>query len=359
MRIYQCSWSHCWHEPSTCRDLCYSSRGQKLFGAPATFTPRYTLSGVSLRTLYHRPVRSLVYIAAKKPDTESQPELEDMADLSSVSKQSLVTGQLCLCGVAILWGSYSPVVRYIYSCPGPPTPAALTAVRTVIQAVALLISDVIVRQQQLTSPQKVRARRNVMSPRVSRNYDSYPEIVGSALSRLSNALHSTSSKLWVAGVELGFWNFCGSTFQALGLQYTSATRGAFLIQVGRSQQWRKSCIWYACFEQLFLALACMYSMFPDTSMQATSLLTPVMAAMAGEETSRGVWLGCCCTLAGTVLITLDHSAASEHGLAAASSLGDVSPMLILLLCMLTGFWAYVHTSTIATSVTSSRMVCMV
>ncbi|KAL0035024.1 hypothetical protein WJX79_006922 [Trebouxia sp. C0005] len=114
-----------------------------------------------------------------------------MSDLSSFNKRALLSGQLCLCGVAILWGSYSPVVRYIYSC------------------------------------------------------------------------------------------------SATRIAYTTATRGAFLIQ-------------------------------------ATSLLTPVMATLAGEKPSRGVWLGCCCTLTGTVLITLDHSASavSSHGSpAAASSLG--------------------------------------
>ena len=64
--------------------------------------------------------------------------------------------------------------------------------------------------------------------------------------------------------------------------------------------------------------------FPD-SLQATSLLTPIMATLAGEKPSKGVWLGCCCTLAGTVLITLDHSAlAADHGgPAAASSLGNL------------------------------------
>lgn len=65
-----------------------------------------------------------------------------------------------------------------------------------------------------------------------------------------------------------------------------------------------------------------------------------MAALAGEKPSRGVWLGCCCTLAGTVLITLDHSAATitDQGSAAASSLGSSSVMLNFLLGMLTNFW---------------------
>lgn len=239
MRMSQCIQSCRHHGPSACR-IGYS-HGRKLFDRPATSSSQTTLRLLSARIQPHKPSRHTLQVAAKQPETESQPGVEEasMADLSGVSKQSLVTGQLCLCGVAILWGSYSPVVRYIYSCPGAPTPAALTAVRTVIQALALLLSDFVLRQQQFTSPQKAKTRRGMVSPNVSRNYGTYPAVVGNALSRLSSALNSTSSKLWIAGAELGFWNFCGSTFQALGLQYTSATRGAFLIQVRRVQLWHQ------------------------------------------------------------------------------------------------------------------------
>ncbi|KAL3156670.1 hypothetical protein ABBQ38_000951 [Trebouxia sp. C0009 RCD-2024] len=301
--LSQSTWPIVSRKPSTCRDHCYTHR-RRPFPPLVTCLPLHAFRLLPVLSSPYRFNRHKILIAAKKSETDPQRAQEEpgMADLTSVSKQSLVTGQLCLCGVAILWGSYSPVVRYIYSCPGPPTPAALTAVRTVIQAVALLISDVVLRQQQGGYLHKAKALRGAASPRLSRTYESYPAPVGTALSWLTNALQSTSSKLWIAGAELGFWNFCGSTFQALGLQYTSATRGAFLIQ-------------------------------------ATSLLTPVMAALAGEKPSRGVWLGCCCTLAGTVLITLDHSAStvSNQGSAAASSLGSYS-VTRFLPCMLTDFW---------------------
>lgn len=231
--LAQCPRSTLCRELSTCRDHCYTNRRRPL-APPAPLLPLYAFRPLPVRSSRCKPSRPKVHFAAKDPDTESQPAREEpgMADLTSISKQSLVSGQLCLCGVAILWGSYSPVVRYIYACPGPPTPAALTAIRTVIQAVALLISDAVVRQRLGASLHKAKARRGSASPRfTSRSYDSYPAPVGGALRWLAGALHSTSSKLWIAGAELGFWNFCGSTFQALGLQYTSATRGAFLIQV--------------------------------------------------------------------------------------------------------------------------------
>ena len=260
MRISHCTQLCRCRDISAHRDLCNSHR-RKLFDVRAVVPPRTTFRQLSVPTSSHKPSRCKAGITAKKSETESQPVLEEpgMADLSSVSKQSLITGQLCLCGVAILWGSYSPVVRYIYSCPGPPTPAALTAVRTVIQAIALLLSDVILRQQQFTSPQKSKARRGMTSPRVSTTHDSYPAVIGNALSGLSNALQSTSSKLWIAGAELGFWNFCGSSFQALGLQHTSATRGAFLIQVRFITVWHEQMA--PCFQELSLSSTCMYGMF--------------------------------------------------------------------------------------------------
>lgn len=220
---------------SCCHDLGYSAN-RKHSDCCANFRGRYhKLQPLLAVSRPDKPKPRHTLNLAKKLVTDSQPATKepDMAEISSISRQSLLTGQLCLCGVALLWGSYSPVIRYIYSSPGPPTPAALTAVRTVIQAFVLLISDAAVRQQQFSSPDKAKARQPVASPNVSRNYDQHPAIMGSILSWLSRTLQSTSSKLWIAGAELGFWNFCGSTFQALGLQYTTATRGAFLIQVSK------------------------------------------------------------------------------------------------------------------------------
>ncbi len=179
-------------------------------------------------SVYHK--QSLQCLS-QSSETESEPAERDMSDLSSFNKRALLSGQLCLCGVAILWGSYSPVVRYIYSCSGPPTPAALTAVRTVIQAFVLLVSDLILRRQQHGSPSKAKSQRRSSSPTFSRRQEALSSSSNNILNTISTGLQSTSSKLWIAGAELGFWNFCGSTFQALGLQYTTATRGAFLIQV--------------------------------------------------------------------------------------------------------------------------------
>ena len=221
--------------PFGCPGLCSNSR--KPFNLVARVSRLHAESSGLLPAQRHTHTdrigqARLASTVARKCQADSKREVENsgMADISTVSKETLLNGQLCLCGVAILWGSYSPVIRYIYSCPGPPTPAALTAVRTVIQAAVLLLSNV-VQQQRFTPEQKVKALQSFSAPEGSGKYKSYRPVLGSTLSWLSAVLHTTSTKLWIAGVELGFWNFCGSTFQALGLQYTSATRGAFLIQV--------------------------------------------------------------------------------------------------------------------------------
>lgn len=176
-----------------------------------------------------------VQTGARRDDDEMSVQPEAMTSELGKEGSNVLKAQLCLCGVAVLWGTYSPVVRYIYACDGPPSPAALTAVRTVIQAFVLLASNVFIARQRLNSvatpTQRARSLRKSDSPNLNRNASGPTRPFRTFSTKLRKALNSTTDVLWIAGIELGLWNFCGSTFQALGLQYTSATRGAFLIQV--------------------------------------------------------------------------------------------------------------------------------
>ena len=174
-------------------------------------------------------------VRARRDGDEVSVQPEAMTSELGKEGSNVLKAQLCLCGVAVLWGTYSPVVRYIYACDGPPSPAALTAVRTVIQAFVLLASNVFIARQRLNSvatpTQRARSLRKSDSLNLKRNASGPPRPFRTSSTKLRKALNSTTDVLWIAGIELGLWNFCGSTFQALGLQYTSATRGAFLIQV--------------------------------------------------------------------------------------------------------------------------------
>ncbi|PRW51150.1 Drug Metabolite transporter superfamily [Chlorella sorokiniana] len=104
----------------------------------------------------------------------------------------------------------------------------------------------------------------------------------------------------LAGLEIGSYNCIGSFAQIAGLSYTTATRGAFLVQ-------------------------------------ASTLFTPALSALAGMPPSRRAWLGSCLALAGTLVIAADQSggstaaAAGEAAVAASSlRLGDALTLLAAL-----------------------------
>lgn len=61
-------------------------------------------------------------------------------------------------------------------------------------------------------------------------------------------------------------------------------------------------------------------------LQATAILTPLLAALTGERPRPTVWAGCAVALASTCLITLDGSEATGHAAGAAGllSLGEPS-----------------------------------
>ncbi|KAK9824226.1 hypothetical protein WJX72_008663 [[Myrmecia] bisecta] len=151
----------------------------------------------------------------------------------------VVSGQLCLTFVALLWGSYSPALRFLYAMDGPPNPAS--------------------------SPSKFKG----------------------PLAPLRNWMQSSSDSIVIAGLEMGLWNFGAAVFQAVGLEHTTATRSAFLIQ-------------------------------------ATALLTPLLATLGGERPTRNVWIGCCIALMGTLLITADKHGAPDGEQAASMLSGDLA-----------------------------------
>ena len=45
-------------------------------------------------------------------------------------------------------------------------------------------------------------------------------------------LSAPGTTVWMAGIEMGFWNFLATSLQAIGLERTTAVRSAFIIQVG-------------------------------------------------------------------------------------------------------------------------------
>ena len=55
-----------------------------------------------------------------------------------------VLAQLSLLGVAFIWGTYTPALRFMYQTPGPPSAAVLTGLRSTIQALTLVLPSLLV-----------------------------------------------------------------------------------------------------------------------------------------------------------------------------------------------------------------------
>ncbi|KAL4445384.1 hypothetical protein ABPG77_011209 [Micractinium sp. CCAP 211/92] len=104
------------------------------------------------------------------------------------------------------------------------------------------------------------------------------------------ALTSRFSFTAIAATELGTWLFLATSIQTLGLQLTTATRAGFLIQ-------------------------------------ATALLTPLLASFAGDKPSRNVWVGCIVALAGCLAIAADASATDPDVATSLSLGGDVAILI--------------------------------
>lgn len=132
-------------------------------------------------------------------------------------------GRLLLLLVAVLWGTYSPAMKYMYSLPGRPTPVVLTALKAVIAALALLFSSMIVAFNKRQKGETLGELANEDSVRVGRN-------TVSGVNDSRKMFPRFNSSLVRCGIELGLWSLLGTASHAIGLQYTTATQGAFLIQ---------------------------------------------------------------------------------------------------------------------------------
>lgn len=167
-------------------------------------------------------------------------------------------------------GSYNPTLKMIYSEEHPLDPATLTAIRTVLSALALLVAVAAKPQQQPEQQQQQQQRiANLAAP--DEDADSTSPLLRSqdhsqpsgsqetntaastagvtiAAGRLSTAakaaattamatatrfapLSATFSTVLAAGLELGLYNFAGTSLQAVGVKLLSATRAGFLQQL--------------------------------------------------------------------------------------------------------------------------------
>eukprot|EP01026_Neomeris_dumetosa_P065569 TRINITY_DN6296_c0_g1_i1.p1 TRINITY_DN6296_c0_g1~~TRINITY_DN6296_c0_g1_i1.p1 ORF type:complete len:467 (-),score=47.37 TRINITY_DN6296_c0_g1_i1:288-1619(-) len=179
-------------------------------------------------------------------------QLQKVSQEQQVDNDGLFWGRICLLGVAILWGTYATSLRFILSFENSPSPVALTAIRAAIGAVPLLLfsSLPLSSQNQRNDDQQM----NGFQSNSVVNYKKLDDL--------------KSSRLWLAGAELGLWNFLATQAQTMGLQFTTATRAAFLIQ-------------------------------------ATAIFTPTLSKIVGDRLGPNVLIACLMALSGTILLSID------------------------------------------------------
>lgn len=114
-----------------------------------------------------------------------------------------VPGRVLYYSVAFFWGSFSPAVRALYALKHPPSPAVFNTVRLMLSSVTFLPTW---RREYRRARRKVRRGERL-------------------------DWHSAEYMWLRGGLELGCFVFLGNVTQVIGLEYTPASRAAFLVQL--------------------------------------------------------------------------------------------------------------------------------
>lgn len=182
---------------------------------------------------------------------------------SSSSAATQHSGYFALFGVALLYGSYTPALRYMFSLPDPPSAALLNFLQACISALVLAASSSVMHQTNSqyseSNPSDGNSNPKVARRRTPRN----------AVERvISNSLNWTSSDIKLAGGELGLWMCLAFGLEIAGCELISATKTAFLNQ-------------------------------------ATVLITPFLVFLSGARVRKNEWTACGLGLSGSILVALD------------------------------------------------------
>ncbi|GFH32955.1 EamA domain-containing protein, partial [Haematococcus lacustris] len=161
----------------------------------------------------------------------------------------------------------NPTIRWLYDTDHPLSPSTLTAIRTVWAAGALAVAIACSNKRSLpaASPSLPGQGHQAEHQEAAGGAAGTSQAAARAASQADLPLLArTVNNVVVAGVELGTYNFLGTSLQAVGLQLTSATRAGFLVQL-------------------------------------TAVLVPLLSALAGVPISPRIWAAALMALAGTCL----------------------------------------------------------
>ena len=171
---------------------------------------------------------------------------------------NFLEGNAYLLTVAVLWGSYTPVLKVLFNLEGGPTPELVAWIRGVIQ-VAVLGAALYIYLKQKSKETDNREKRRHMTQLWSTGIE-VPTVLLGAL-------------------EIGFYNSCATLLQTEGISMSGAIRAGFLIQ-------------------------------------ATALWTPMLSSAFGERPSSWQWAGSLLALSSALIVTLDQKLGSGGNISA-------------------------------------------
>jgi drug/metabolite transporter (DMT)-like permease len=174
----------------------------------------------------------------------------DIAEGEASSSSSWFEGNLYLLSVAVLWGSYTPVLKILFNLPGGPTPELVAWIRGVLQLAILAVVVLISQQRHKASGKKLPRRHQT-------------EMLGRKV-----------PTILLGALEIGFYNSCATLLQTEGIASSGAIRASFLIQ-------------------------------------ATALWTPVLSTLFGDRPSNWQWAGSILALCSACIVTLDQQQSIE------------------------------------------------
>mmetsp|Transcript_17858 Transcript_17858/g.23529 ORF Transcript_17858/g.23529 Transcript_17858/m.23529 type:complete len:440 (-) Transcript_17858:288-1607(-) len=172
-----------------------------------------------------RPITTTYYDApVKLPEIVTEEKIAPSENLSKPNSEgfSIPTwaAYVLLNSIAVIWGTQHAVIKSVVDSGADPALVNFSrfAIATAILTPWIPGLDMIVAPPEKKEPfGRTEEDSSLPSSDTLRSKPSFSDKQG------------TIKEQWIAGLELGLWMFLGYGFQAIGLQYTAASRSAFLL----------------------------------------------------------------------------------------------------------------------------------
>jgi drug/metabolite transporter (DMT)-like permease len=215
---------------------------------------------------------------------QNSNNIHDMESLDAGPWESTTArtlGLAVLLTVPLAWGTYTPVVKFLYEVVDPPVPGLVFS--AAYYGVAALSLQTIVAFQRSTTVTP--HHRPILSDTTAATTTT--SLTTSTQSTTHISTHSPAA-LW-GGIELGTYLFIGNILQVLGLKTVPADRAGFLVQL-------------------------------------TTVMVPLLqASLSGrlQAVSTRTWLSCLVAFGGVVVMNLDGKVDFTNPLTQTHALPDL------------------------------------